>query len=177
MTEPLPLDDDALAQALHRSRVLRDAPESLVEQAIALFDARAVAARPVAGGPAGALRRLAAVLSFDSAGASPLAFGRRGRAQPVRQLLYSVEGRDIDLRLAAGSTGAAPRWRIAGQVLGPDRQGTVELLQGDERLQTSWDALGEFAFDGVGPGSWTLRLQGTDWATELPALELTAPSA
>jgi hypothetical protein len=176
----LPPDDEALARALQRSRLLHDAPDALIERAIALFDTRATAqvAAPVApGGPASALRRLVAALTFDSAGAAPLAFGRRGRGQPVRQLLYSVEGRDIDLRLMPAPPPAGARWRLAGQVLGPDRQGRVELVQGDLRREAAWDELGEFAFDDLGPEACTLRLEGEDWSTELPAVEPGAPGA
>lgn len=180
MTESTPPernpDDEALARALQRSRLLSDAPDGLIERAIALFDARA-AAPAAAGKPSSTLRRLVAALTFDSAGQAPLAFGRRGRGQPVRQLLYSVEGRDIDLRLVPAAPPVGARWRLAGQVLGPDRQGRVELVQGDLRREAAWDELGEFAFDELGPGAWTLRLEGEDWSTELPAVELGGPGA
>ncbi len=176
MTEPTATDDDAIARALHRSRCLCDAPEDLVQRALALFESRAPAPTPAVGGGATAtLRRLAAVLTFDSGGATPLAFGRRGPAQPGRQLLYALDGRDIDLRLAPIGAPASARWRITGQVLGPDLGGRIELQRGEVRRGTTWGPMGEFAFDDVGPGSVTVWLQGTDWTAELPPLQVGAP--
>lgn len=162
-----PADDDgALEEALRRSRTLVSAPETVVQRAIDLFAARA---RTAAAPAPGLRQRLLAALSFDSGGAAGLSFGLRSTGTVERQLLYSVGDRDIDLRIAGTRPG---RWRIAGQVLGPDRTGTATLAgPGGERV-VPWSELAEFSFDDVGEGRWTLSLAGDDWETALPAIDL-----
>jgi hypothetical protein len=181
MTPQTPPDDDtSLAQALRASRALEDAPEDLVLRAIALFPAAAAAT--MASVP-GRLRRLVAQLSFDSAASLAGAAALRAAAAPgaiaVRQVLYSADGRDVDLRLVhidSGAGGDGPRWRLSGQVLGPDERGQAELRSaaGDLR-QTAWSELAEFSFDDLPAGEWTLVLRGGDWELALPAL-LLAPA-
>lgn len=162
-------DDDALADALRRSRTLDDAPEALIQRAIDLWQPRA---RPAAG--AGVLRRLVATLSFDSAATAPQALGLRGAALPAaaepRQLLFTADGRDVDLRVVPATDGRL--WQVSGQVLGPDEQGTAQLRSGDAVAETAWSALAEFRFDAVAPGPCTLTLRSGDWELELPPLEL-----
>lgn len=170
-----PTDDDALQQALRQARTLESAPEHLVQRAIALFDARASAApASVAAAPASALKRLAAVLSFDSAGRAALAFGRRSGGSATRQLLYTADGRDIDLRVTPVEAADGPRWRISGQVLGPDERGWARLQGESARREVSWNDLAEFSFDSVGAGSWVVVLHGSDWEVELPPIDLPA---
>ena len=169
--------DAALARTLQRSRVLEDAPEALIQRAIDLFKPRARATAPAASAaaPAG-LRRLLAVLAVDSAALAPQGQGlRAGPARPggrvPRQLLYTIDGRDVDVRLEPTAGG---QWLLSGQVLGPDRRGRV-LLRGDATVhESAWDELAEFRFDPVPPGRWVLEVEGEDWAAELPALELAA---
>ncbi|MCU0969107.1 MAG: hypothetical protein MUF03_09855 [Rubrivivax sp.] len=163
-----PSDDDAaLEDALRRSRTLADAPEPLVRRAIDLFAARA---RATPAPAAGLRRRLVAALAFDSMGAPGLAFGLRSDAAATRQLLYSADGRDIDVRVAGVGGG---RWRIAGQVLGPDASGFARLRDAaGNRREAAWNEVSEFAFDDVEPGDWVLELSGGDWEVELPPLAL-----
>jgi hypothetical protein len=161
-------DDDALEQALRASRALEDAPEALIERAIGLWQPRAAAAP-------GALRRLVAALQFDSAGASPLAWGVRAAPGEVRQLLFALDGRDVDLRVAPAAE--PQRWRVSGQVLGPDTAGTAELAVGGHAVRADWNDLAEFAFDAVPGGTCRLLLRTADWEAELPPIELAPPAA
>jgi len=155
------LTDDELEAAGHRAlRQLPDAPPAWIARALALQPG------PLAGAKA-ALRRLAATLRFDS-GAQP-ALGMRGEPGAGRQLLYSVEGRDIDLRIL----GERGEFTVAGQVLGPDEQGQAVLAAGDGAPRTAaLDAFGEFRFDGVAAGPLTLSLQLGGDEIVLPPIEL-----
>ena len=70
--------------------------------------------------------------------------GLRHAAGTTRHLLYSTQGRDIDLRIVPQSG----RFAIVGQILGPDASGAVELrpVAGDASSQQTvqLDDLGEF---------------------------------
>jgi len=163
----LPADPDIrLAEALARSRVMQDAPEAVIRRAVDLFPAKP---RPAAApAPAGPLRRLVAVLGFDSALLAPQAAGLRSAGAASRQLLYSAQGRDVDLRIAAGAGG----WQVSGQVLGPDASGRVELHCGAFRAEQDWNHLGEFHLDGVPAGAWRIVLRSDRWVLELPELQI-----
>jgi hypothetical protein len=163
-------DDAALERALRTSRVLDDAPEALIQRAIDLWQPR-----PRADAAPGVLRRLVATLSFDSATLAPEAAGVRaaplaGVAKP-RQLLFTADGRDVDLRLEPAADGR--HWQVSGQVLGPDEQGGALLRGADGSVaEAVWNALAEFRFDAVAPGPCTLTLRTAEWELELPPLEL-----
>lgn len=171
--------DAAIARALAASRALEDAPEHVIQRAIDLF---APAAGVVPASRRGLLPRLLAALSFDSATASPLAFGMRGDAGPVRQLLFSIDGRDIDLRVAAAP--APGRFVLSGQILGPDSAGVVVLepidpaaapaaapATGDAEAVTL-DDLGAFELPPVGAGLYRVTLELADVAIELPPVRV-----
>jgi hypothetical protein len=190
MTPDPHLSDDALADLARRAAAWPDAPAPLLRAAIGLWPAPAVAGGAGAGAGAAlqaVLREVLALLRFDSASLSPLALGMRG-AEPgsgSRQLLYSADGCDVDLRIT--QTGP-DRWRVAGQVLGPDDSGEVLLVAQDtaagptaaaapsaaSRHRAVLDALGEFALDGVASGRWRLSLQLSDRVVLLPPLPLGA---
>jgi hypothetical protein len=137
-----------------------DAPPGWVTSALSLWR---VAPRPkVRAATMPLLTRIAAALSFDSWAQPSLALGVRSLNQDNRHLLYSAQGRDIDVRI----TLAADRFDLTGQILGPDEAGEVELIsQGDSnrRLVTRLDDLGEFRLDGVDRGTYLLTLRmGSD---------------
>ncbi len=157
------LDDDALAQSLHAGRQqLEDAPPALIQRAIGLW-------QPQAAPASGPLRRLLATLSFDSAATSPLALGlRSGGGASARQLLFSADGRDVDLRLVPATTAAPLRWTLRGQLLGPDAGATAELQVGEHTARIALDELAEFRFELVPEGECRLRLRSGDWILELP---------
>jgi hypothetical protein len=158
--------DEELERQLRESRHLIDAPEHVIQRGIAVF-----ARNPQQAGQ-GWLQRLAAVLSFDSGAASPLAFGMRSSGGAVRQLLYSVEGRDIDLRIVPGQ--ATQTFSLSGQVLGPDALGvvTIEREGSGERIEVALNELGEFQLPPVAPGTYKLTLELTDMAIDLPMVNI-----
>jgi hypothetical protein len=162
------LTDQELERLLHDSRALIDAPEHVIQRGLAVFTASRQSRQR---GP-GWLGRLAAVLTFDSGTASPLAFGMRSSGGSVRQLLYSVEGRDIDLRIAPAQ--AAQTFALSGQVLGPDTLGVVviEPEGGGERIEVVLSELGEFQLPPVAPGTYKLTLELTDMAIDLPMVSI-----
>lgn len=175
------LSDDDLTRALGASRALDEPPADVVDRAIGLFRSARTAARPATDLPAAvtsALRRLVAVLSFDSAGADGLAFGMRSSAGAVRQLLFTVEGHDIDLRVTPGTT--PQTFAVSGQVLGPEAAGRVRLesLRADAPVPPSDVALdewGEFVLPAVPPGPYRVTLLLADAAIELPPLDIPYP--
>ena len=150
--------------------MLPDAPESVVQAALKLW--QSTQAPSLADLARRAVQRLVASLTFDSWAAPALAGGMRGGVGDTRQLLFTAEGRDIDVRVTA----AAARFTIVGQVLGPDEAGTVELVpaaaRSDAKSAVNLDDLGEFRIENVPPGTYTLTLRLADTDIELPALEL-----
>jgi len=165
-TRPAATDPDAeLADALRRSRVLLDAPESVIQRAVDVFVARPRAM--AAPAPAGVLRRLVAVLGFDSGTLTPQAAGLRSAGAAGRQLLFSADGRDVDLRITLGTGG----WVVSGQVLGPDAKGRVALTCEGFSAEQAWNDLAEFHFDGVPAGRCHIVLRGDDeWEMALPEM-------
>jgi hypothetical protein len=132
-----------------------DAPEAVLQRVIKLFRSRVAEARP------GLLRRLGALLTFDSA-QSPLAVGLRSTSVGPRQMLFSAEAYDIDVRL---SPAGENEWTIVGQVLGEDTSGAVRL--NPPGVQAELNALGEFALSAVPAGrySLTVALRGLEIET------------
>lgn len=168
--KPIPeLSDEEIERLLQQGRRLESAPEFVIQRALAVFKSR-----PQAEPEPGLLRRLLATLTFDSAGASPLAYGMRSGGGEVRQLLYSVEGRDIDLRLSRDAGLQSGHWRLSGQILGPDMQGRIVLRAGERQWETPLSEVGEFHFDPVAgdPLQLSLHLAGT--VIELPPIALEA---
>ncbi|MFP5397130.1 MAG: hypothetical protein ACLGIT_02290 [Gammaproteobacteria bacterium] len=164
--------DRALEQALRRSREFEDAPEALIQRAIDIFQPRAAVRAPAAPE---LLRRVVATLGFDSAAGAPQALGLRaaggaGAGGGARQLLYTAEERDIDLRVVPAADGR--HWQISGQVLGPETAGRAELRCADRVAEVAWNELAEFRFDAVPAGRCTLTLRAADWELALPPLEL-----
>jgi hypothetical protein len=170
-TEPdAPLDgppDAPLERLLRGSRGLEEAPEHLIQRAIGLWQPRAMV-RPAA--PAAALRRLVASLVFDSGASAPAALGLRSGALSTRQLLFAAEGHDVDLRLEPMAGGL---WRVSGQVLGPDSQGSALLRPaGAPAQQVAWSPLAEFSFDPVAAGACQLVLRSEAWEIDIPDVPL-----
>jgi hypothetical protein len=140
---------------------LQAPPAALTEQVLRMFRP-AARAEPAEQPLATALRALVALLRFDS-GLTP-AFGMRSAQGLHRQLFYSVDEYDIDVRLAAEADG----WRVEGQVLGSANGGTAELAGAAQRYSGEINDLGEFVFGGVAPGSYQLLFA-------LPEVEIAVP--
>jgi hypothetical protein len=168
--------DDELGHQLHRAlRALPDAPPALLRAAIGLWPPTP-AAMGLRGAAQALIQCVAGVLAFDSWATPALASGMRSLRSPTRQLLYSAGGRDIDLRIAAAGT----VFSLAGQVLGPDESGRVELsrLDGDggTARTTQLDDLGEFRIDGLAPGGYSLTLHLDGEEVLLPSFDLGEPA-
>jgi len=160
-----PTDEDLFAARVRRAvHGLRDAPAAWRIAAGGLLPG-------VARVAVAALRqRVRALLAFDS-WLQP-ATAMRGTPCGARQLMFSADGRDVDLRIAP--RGAA--FTLAGQLLGSDEPGAVELTCEDAGFRYAhvapMDALGAFRIGGVAAGTYvlTLHLAGDDIV--LPALRL-----
>lgn len=174
------LSDDEFSHLVRRAvRELPDVPEALQQAAIQLWRVATPAA--AAGAAAQAVvqavwRQVVAVLSFDSWASPALAAGMRSGRSPTRHLLFSAQGRDIDLRIAP----TAQAFSLAGQILGPDASGVIELITeggaGHAARVTDLDALGEFRIDGLSRGIYrmTLRVGGDEIV--MPPLDVGEPS-
>ena len=166
------LSDAELLRELRRAHAqLPDAPPALQRAAINLWRA-APASSAIAAVASGLLTRLTALLSFDS-WAAPLALqGMRSVRTPTRQLLFSAEHRDIDLRI----TPTADVFSITGQVLGPDTAGSIELLAHGAAAapahRAPLDRQGEFRIDGVQAGRYAMTLRLGDDEIVLPVIDV-----
>lgn len=162
------LSDEEFAQQVSQAvRALPDAPASWQRAAQSLWAGAALKNAVQA-----VMRRVAAVLTFDSWAAPALAHGMRSLRSPTRHLLFTAQGRDIDLRIAAGSE----TYSVAGQILGPDDVGSIELAaqHGEDRSAhvTHLDALGEFRIEGLRGGTYVLTLRMGSDEIVLPAVEV-----
>lgn len=145
--------------ALMREDVSEDAPRPLIADAVSLF--RAVDKK---------VRRLTAILKFDSLQMSP-AYGFRSTRAGARQILYSAGDYDIDLRVVQQDE----TWIIAGQVFGDDCMGgRIELEGATGVAQSALNNQCEFTLPPVPSGSYNFRLCLTDAQVEIPQLELRA---
>jgi hypothetical protein len=124
---------------------------------------------------AAALRRWRAELAFDSWASPAPALGMRSLRSPTRHLLFSVEGRDIDLRIVPGQGS----YSVAGQVLGPGDAGTVALAADEAAMASahvaSLDELGSFRIDGVAPRAYVMTLRVGDDEIVLPPFDVGPP--
>lgn len=167
------LNDVEFAQLVQRAVAMPDVPPRLERAAIELWSTgQPNTLKSVA---AAGLRLVTAALSFDSWARPPLAMGMRSVASDTRHLLFSAQGRDIDLRISP----AADQFALTGQILGPDEAGVIELAARTHEGQKAsgarivpLDALGEFRLDGVPGGTYqmTLRMGGDEIV--LPPIEV-----
>ena len=179
------LSDDEFVRLVQQATALPDAPAELVQRALDLWTASEAAASPGLAVQTmetlqAGLRVVAAVLTFDSASRPTLSYGMRATGGETRHLLFSARGRDIDLRISP----SAGRFALAGQILGPDESGTVELstradvaagpIESKSARRVTLDELGEFRLDGVDRGTvWlTIRMGGDEIA--LPPIDVGA---
>jgi hypothetical protein len=164
-------DDEWLA-LVQRAIAMPDAPQQLVRDALELWRLHRP---PTHFQPS--LQRWFAVLSFDSwAAATPTAAGMRALPSEARQMLFSAERFEIDLRIAP----LAGAFELSGQLFGPAADGSVELAtpaDGEEPSLRSvtLDPSSEFRIEGVtrGPHRVTLRV-GSDEIV-LPPVDVGLP--
>lgn len=146
--------------ALMRSDDVEDAPPSLIKNARDMF--RVVNREP------SRLARVLATLTFDSLTAKP-AFGLRSGTTPERQLVYSTETADIDLRVSPQSG----EWEIAGQILGSSQSGGKVNLESDSFSASAvLNELAEFGFRSVPSGIYTMFVHLPELEIEIAPLQL-----
>ena len=169
------LTDEELAELVKASAALPDAPPALVRSAIALF--RDAQPSPLMAAAENVLQRIRAVLTFDSWATGPAALGLRSMPAQAesRHMLFSAAGRDIDLRIIS----SANSFVLAGQILGPDETGLVELSVNTHRPQAatvlrsaSLDELGAFHRDSLNAGTYWMTLKLGNDAVELPPIQV-----
>jgi hypothetical protein len=149
--------------SLMRSDVIENAPAELVKSAKDLFRQRAAATRKPSS-----LSRIVAALTFDSLTAAP-AYGLRSQAGAGRQLVYSTETRDLDVRISEEND----KWHVSGQVPGSLCDTGHASLEGDSFSATAkLNELCEFSFSSVPDGTYTLALHLLDVIIEIPPLEI-----
>ncbi|HET6889630.1 MAG TPA: hypothetical protein VFH31_00895 [Pyrinomonadaceae bacterium] len=145
-----------------RSDNFEDAPSDVISNAVNLFRNHFRSREP------SALRHLTAILSFDSLNMSP-AFGVRSGQAASRQLIYSAEENDIDLRLTFDNE----MWVVTGQVLREDcGEGRVEIEGPGGVRSAALNETCEFVLPAVSPGNYMLRVSMPDVLIEIPQLEL-----
>lgn len=164
-------DADALEQRLRDSRGLEDAPEQVILRIVDLWQR---APRAAAVAVPGLVQRLVAVLDFDSGTASPLAFGRRSGDAATRQLLFSTETNDIDLRIEPAVLPGGDRWVLSGQVLGAEAcdHVTVTADGGTPVAEGTISELGEFRLQPLHAGRYTVSLRSARREIELPPFDV-----
>jgi len=135
----------------------QDAPRDVLVSAINIFSPQV---RPVP--------RIIATLMFDSRAAAP-GFGMRSLHSSSRQLLYSAQDADLDLRITIQNEECI----VAGQVIrDPCAGGIVEISGPAGAAQASLNELCEFALPPLPVGTYSLRLTMSDIEIEIPELEL-----
>lgn len=150
---------------LMRTDTAPDAPRDLIAYAVNIFAQRAAAKAP------SLLRRLVAALTFDSNANLVPAFGMRSGQVASRQLVYSAEGNDVDLRL----TPLKDQWVVAGQLLGQGCEAGEVRLEGETSSAAArMNELCEFTLPPVPSGSYKLFLRLGNIEVEVPQLELKA---
>jgi hypothetical protein len=135
-----------------------DAPRDVLMSAINTFARKTQ--RP--------LRRIVATLIFDSRNTAP-AFGMRSLHTASRQLLYSAQQTDLDLRITIQNKECV----VAGQVIcdGCDG-GRVEISGATRWAETSLNELCEFTLPAIPIGNYSLKVKMVDVEIEIPELEL-----
>jgi hypothetical protein len=151
---------------LMKTDTATDAPHDVLAYALNIFRGRENSQEP------SLLKRIVAALSFDSSSNLAPAFGVRSGQARSRQLLYSADENDIDLRI----TPEQENWIVAGQVLGEDCVGGRIELEGrsGELTAVHLNDLCEFTLPPVPAGSYTVRLRLGNVEVEIPQLELRA---
>lgn len=146
-----------------RTDTMEDAPSHVIARAV-----RALRLVPATQPAPGALRRLIARLQFDSGAGLTPAFGMRSGQPDGRQMLFTTEEVEVDLRI----TPAQNLWAISGQMLGPCEGGSAELVSSHTTQTTPLNDLCEFSLPPVEAGRYTLLLRYADAEVEVSDLEI-----
>ncbi len=155
--------DDTLRQLqelilMMRSDITNDAPRDVLTSAINIFS------QPKPS----SLRRIVALLTFDSRNAGP-AFGVRSPSAASRQMLYSAEEIDLELRITVQNDECI----LAGQVMGEGcAAGQVEISGAAGKLEATLNEVCEFTLPPIPAGKYSLVIRMLDRQIEIPELEL-----
>lgn len=169
------LSDDEFSNRLRQALVaLPDAPAAWLSAATKLWPT-ASSSKTLKTLALGVLKHFTVVLTFDSWALPALAHGMRSVSSPTRHLLFSSEGRDIDLRISPD----CEAFTLTGQILGPDEAGSIELSPSGDNVGTSHvsslDALGEFRIAGLLAGTYVMTLRMGNDQIVIPSLEVGEP--
>ena len=135
-----------------------DAPADLLRLAINTFS-------PNTESP---VRRIIAVLTFDSRSAGS-AFGMRSIRTPSRQLLYSAQETDLDLRVSVQNAECV----VTGQIIREGcAGGHVEISGETGSVSATLNELCEFTLPPIPVGNYSLRVKMPDVEIEIPELNL-----
>lgn len=144
--------------AMMRSDSTTDGPRDVLTAAINIFSQ----------GKRSPLRRIVALLTFDSRNAGP-AFGTRSLLATSRQMLYSAEDTDLDLRITVQNDECI----LAGQIIGPAcMEGRVEISGAAGRLEATLNEECEFTLPPIPVGVYSLTVRMLDLQIEIPELKL-----
>jgi hypothetical protein len=114
-------------------------------------------------------RRVMATLRFDST-QQPLSVGRRSGAGAERQLVFTAESLDLEVRI----TPSGSLWEVSGQVINDDARGLATLKSAAGEVRAPLNEVSEFLLTLVPAGGYTLILQLTTATIEIPRLEIGA---
>jgi len=159
------------ALALFRRAMPLEAPPERVREALRAYFRRWAEGRRQPG----LFQRLVAQLTFDSR-LQPALVGVRGGPVEPGQLLYTTDRLDIELHVLSAAPGQV---RILGQALSRDPElnvadCAVQLLEGEREIGlTSTNELGEFTFEAIPCGDYTLVLVSEEGEIELEHVDLT----
>ena len=155
--------DDTLRRLQHlvvmmRTDTAEDAPVHLLQSAIDSFS-------PERQTP---IRRIIAVLMFDSRNAGS-AFGLRSLRAASRQLLYSAQDTDVDLRVSVHNEECI----LSGQIIREGcKGGLVEISGVTGSAAATLNELCEFTLPPIPVGNYSLKVKMPDVEIEIPELDL-----
>jgi len=142
-----------------RTAASQDAPSSIIDRAVRMFRSKKTRL-PTASD---SIRRVLAVLHFDSAVLAPT-FGVRSGRPGARQLLLSTDTNEIDLRIEP----AKQAWTLSGQILGNSPAVGGAVLEGAVgKSEAPINEQTEFVFTSVQAGTYRLTLKLTKAEIEI----------
>jgi hypothetical protein len=135
-----------------------DAPRDVLTSAINIFSQE----------KSSSLRRIVALLIFDSRNAGP-AYGTRSLRTDSRQMLYSAEEIDLDLRVTVQNDECI----LSGQIIGEGcAAARVQISGVMGTTEVTLNEVCEFTLPPIPAGKYSLTIKMLDRQIEIPELEL-----
>jgi len=144
-----------------RSDKMEDAPSYALQNAFRIMPRKVLEEKP------SLVQKIFAVLSFDSAVSTP-AYGVRSGASATRQMIFNVGESDVDLRV----TKIENAWTVSGQILGDITKATIIIERQNVKLETKLNESGEFKFENLEQGNYTMRLLLDESEIEIPNIDI-----